>query len=359
MRNKSFIKITAVLLIAVMLVLSLASCATGGKSTAGNANGSHGALTWKYEKENQTLTVSGSGAMENFEKASSVVWKDVASSVKHVVVENGVTNIANYAFYAMTQLESVTIPASVTSIGEFAFAFTGALKEITIPDSVTALGKGAFEASGLVAVKLPAGVKAINERTFTYCDDLTTVIGEGVTTIGAEALAYCKSIKTVSVVDVAAVTAAAATIFGEGAAVPTINSATVSQFKVTIKYVDEATGAEIADAHIHYYAVGAHSLDNPTVEGYTAKTAKTEFEVVDKDIELTANYDKIPEETDPPVETESAPVEEPDDGKIDFWTWVALIGTVVILIGVAVAVILYVRNDKKKSGAKNGKKSKK
>ena len=350
MKHKSFIKIIAAMLLAVMVTLSLASCAAGGPSVAKDANGEG----WSYTKDGQTLVVTSIAAYEG----TATPWKAVASSVKKVIVGNGITAIPDYAFYNMTALETVEFQGGVTSIGKLSFAFTPALKEITLPETVTAIGYGAFEASGLVAVKLPASVTTISERTFVYCDDLTEVVGAGVTAIGKDAFAYCKSFKSLGVADIAAA-ANTADIFGEGTPAPTVTVASNDTYSVTVNYV-YAEGGEASESKIELHAKDeTYSITSPVIEGYTADKTVVTGTVGTAAVVETVTYTKNPEETEAPVETESAPVEEPKEEKLDFWTVFALIATVVILIGVAVAVILYVRHDKKKNSAKGGKKSKK
>ena len=98
-----------------------------------------GDLTWKLY-EDGTLNISGTGAMKDYyyiDNRSSVYGN---SSVKKVVIEDGVTSIGNYAFYECRNLTSVTIPDSgVTSIGNYVFDGCGSLTSITIPDSVTSI----------------------------------------------------------------------------------------------------------------------------------------------------------------------------------------------------------------------------
>ncbi|MGF0039132.1 leucine-rich repeat domain-containing protein, partial [Victivallis vadensis] len=49
------------------------------------------------------------------------------------------------AFFACTDLTSVTLPNSVTSIGARAFYGCSALTSITIPSGVTSIGDNAFQ----------------------------------------------------------------------------------------------------------------------------------------------------------------------------------------------------------------------
>ena len=74
----------------------------------------------------------------------------------NVIIPDGVTNIADYAFYGCSGLTSLVIPDGVTSIGEYAFRNCSGLTSVTIPDSVTNIGDSAFRyCSGLAEMTLP------------------------------------------------------------------------------------------------------------------------------------------------------------------------------------------------------------
>ena len=144
------------------------------------------------ESTNYTLTITGSGAMANYASSSVQPWNDYRSSIKTVVIGNGVTSIGERAFYN-TGLTSIDIPASVTSIGNYTFAKCTGLTSIEIPASVTSIGDDAFwncsnlatvtfaedsqlatigisafnSCRGLASVEIPASVTSIGERAFS------------------------------------------------------------------------------------------------------------------------------------------------------------------------------------------------
>ncbi|MBQ8942172.1 MAG: leucine-rich repeat protein [Firmicutes bacterium] len=73
-------------------------------------------VTYTFDTDTGVLTISGTGDMADYNILESPL---VSSSIKSVIIENGVTSIGNYAFYYLLEesnLTSVTIPDSVTSI---------------------------------------------------------------------------------------------------------------------------------------------------------------------------------------------------------------------------------------------------
>ncbi len=104
-------------------------------------------LTWSLSDDG-TLTISGKGAMQNYESCGAP-WYGFCSQVKTAVIDNGVTGIGNNAFAGCTSLTGVTIPDSVVRIGEGAFWATR-LTSVTIPGSVTSIGSAAFGMCGVL-----------------------------------------------------------------------------------------------------------------------------------------------------------------------------------------------------------------
>ena len=156
-------------------------------------------LTWKLDADG-TLTISGTGAMKNYDskKNRNPVYNN--SNVKKVVIEDGVTSIGNYAFTYCVSLTSITIPDSVTSIGYYAFFYCKSLTSITISDSVTSIGNYAFfYCRSLTSITIPDSVTSIGNDAFSNCRSLTSItIPDSVTSIGNDAFYGCSSLQTIS-----------------------------------------------------------------------------------------------------------------------------------------------------------------
>ena len=184
--------------LAVIIVMLTATTARADDSGYCGANGNN--VTWSYNSNSKTLTISGSGAMANY---SSFVkpWINNIESIETVVIEDGVTSIGNYAFAYCSNLTSVTIPSSVTSIGEYVFFICTRLTSVTIPSSVTSIGGGAFDyCSSLTSITIPSSVTSIEKSTFAHCESLTSInIPANVTSIGEDAFYFCLALETITI----------------------------------------------------------------------------------------------------------------------------------------------------------------
>ena len=135
-------------------------------------SGTTGSLTWNLS--GGTLTISGSGAMPDYEWHSAP-WYEYKESINTLTIGTAVTTIGEYAF-EWCALTSVSIPSSVTTIGEGAFSNCRGLTSITIPSSVTTIKIFAFySCSGLTSITIPSGVTRIENGAFGDCSNLTSI----------------------------------------------------------------------------------------------------------------------------------------------------------------------------------------
>ena len=127
-----------------------------------------------------------------------------------LIIPDGVTSIADYAFYSCKEITSLTIPASLTSIGESAFLnctkistiyymgdvagwcgisglyniiscsclYIGGNQvegDLIIPDGVTSIGDYAFYYREITSVTIPASLTSIGESAFLNCTKISTI----------------------------------------------------------------------------------------------------------------------------------------------------------------------------------------
>ena len=118
-------KLLAVLLTAVMCLsvfAGLGLTANAATIVASGNCGAFGGSLVKYTIDSEgTATISGTGNMQTYYLWSNSPFYEHRSSIRKVVVKEGVTSIGQNAFYFCSRLSSVTIPATVTTIESNAF----------------------------------------------------------------------------------------------------------------------------------------------------------------------------------------------------------------------------------------------
>lgn len=202
------------------------------------ASGELANYSWTIDADG-TLTVTCDGDMALPLDVDVVPWinGDYAGRVKSVVVAEGATSVAAFAFAGCETIESVSLPASIESIGFGAFLGTGLMNDesnwedgalyigncliacdplttgvLTVKDGTTVIADGAAAfCTDISGVILPEGISAIPDGCFVCCSGLDGVeIPESVTSIGAVSFALCSSLADVTVPD-------GVTSIGEGA----------------------------------------------------------------------------------------------------------------------------------------------
>ena len=169
----------------------------------------------KWELDNGTLTISGTGRMYSYDESWLVPWYASNINIKKTVIKRGVTSIGARAFEDCTSLTSITIPSSVTIISDYAFYRCTSLTSITIPSSVTIIGDGAFEdCTSLTSITIPSSVMNIGDYAFYRCTSLTSImIPSSVTNIGDYAFGGCTSLTSITSIMIPS----SVTIIGVGA----------------------------------------------------------------------------------------------------------------------------------------------
>lgn len=175
----------------------------------GGAAGDGSGVTWQLTENTDdpstyTLTIRGSGAMENYLMSSNQPWCSFRKQITSVVVSPGVTSIGNLAFTRFSKLIHVDIADSVVSIGEQAFSDCSSLTDITVPQSVTYIGVNAFDScTNLSSITLSTNnITSIRPHTFSGCSKLSSiVIPDGVTSIQLGAFFNCTKLTSITIPD--------------------------------------------------------------------------------------------------------------------------------------------------------------
>ena len=179
------------------------------KSGKCGAAGDGSDVTWRLTENTDgsstyTLTISGSGAMEDYLMSSNQPWCSFRKQITSVVVSPGVTSIGNLAFTWFSKLIHVDIADSVVSIGEGVFSECSSLTNITVPQSVTYIDANAFEScTNLSSITLSTNnITSIRPHTFSGCSKLSSiVIPDGVTSIQLGAFFNCTKLTSITIPD--------------------------------------------------------------------------------------------------------------------------------------------------------------
>ncbi len=219
-------------------------------------------IFWSYDEQSGTLTVSGNGKMQDA-ALSEYPWEKYSSIAKSIVVSEGVTSVAEYAFSSFHRItsNSIFLPDSLLEIGNGAFArcdgltsfeipksletfgvyvfsgctsletisvseenqnfcaFDGCLytkdrsglvyyplnkegEQFTVPPSVTIISHNAFDENPKIRIVIMSHVKEIGFAAFDGCQNLSfCVLGEDLEEVGRWAFRKCSSLKELTFPD--------------------------------------------------------------------------------------------------------------------------------------------------------------
>lgn len=165
-------------------------------------------LTWYIDTKNKILTVSGTGPMyPYYDFGNPPTWEPYKDNINTVIIEEGVTSIAKYAFFNYSALSSVQLPSTLNRIGVNAFASCKNIDSISLadnseltiisnfsdfegtkwyknqPDGLIYLGNVLLKYKGTVPqnenVEIKSGTRVIADKAFYNQSNLTDIIFPG------------------------------------------------------------------------------------------------------------------------------------------------------------------------------------
>ena len=179
-------------------------------------------LSWTLRRDG-ILTISGTGAMPNyypfwsyapFSAPSYAPWHYYRSSIKSVIISEGVTKIGCGVFDGCHNLSSMIVPKGVRGIDNCAFTHCKGLLTITVHDEneyYYSEGGILFNKDKTILIQCPAGkfeseysipdgVTNIGDYAFFGCSNLSSImIPNGVTSIGNYAFFGCRSLSEITI----------------------------------------------------------------------------------------------------------------------------------------------------------------
>ena len=215
-------------------------------------------LSWSFDRETETLTISGKGDMMECSGSYDLPWFNIREEVEKIVIGKGVTSLyaeafrnfvalteiefnatnmkdlpqSNYAFYRAGEESggyTLTVGANVTripgglfndfgttgdpaylteivfqsgsvcrEIGDNAFCGCELLEAIDLPNTVQCIGEGAFSFTGLTEIKLGKKITEIGKDAFSNVGLTEITIPDGVKTIASGTFYGCEDLETVN-----------------------------------------------------------------------------------------------------------------------------------------------------------------
>ena len=172
-------RICSLFLVFALMMTLLPTTVFAAASTSGTCGNS---AMWSFDSATGTLTISGSGRMDDYDHEyfpdaydKAAPWASIADQITKVSIGSKITYIGKEAFSAgpysnipkYPNLETITFEdkSSVTEIGNYAFWAANAVKSMVLPASLERIGDESFPVEALKAIYVENG-----NRTF-YADD--------------------------------------------------------------------------------------------------------------------------------------------------------------------------------------------
>ena len=157
---------------------------------------------WTFDDDTNTLSIGGSGEMEDGDGAEMMPWTHFVVNDNdpwHLFFEGDITHIGAFAFEGLPIEGDVNIPYTCISIGEAAFRGCKLLSGADLTN-VQYIRDGAFaDCSSLFSLDLQA-TQTIGDNAFKDCSNISTVMfGSELVTIGYSAFAGCYNLESVDI----------------------------------------------------------------------------------------------------------------------------------------------------------------
>lgn len=135
-------------------------------------------ITWAVD-ENYVLTITGTGAMPDYEHSSKTPWANARLKLTAIHIGEGITHVGNYAFDWCSNVTETTLPDTLVSIGEWALGNGATGTTIDLPIGLKSIDKNAFHLNRLTSVTLPVGLESVGESAFAggSIEDVTIPAG--------------------------------------------------------------------------------------------------------------------------------------------------------------------------------------
>ena len=122
-------------------------------------------ITWDYDTDSKTLTVSGTGDItlsDPYSGGNNPPWNAFKTEIEHLVISEGITGTASIKVFAdMSALQTIQFPSTLKTLATGTFATDTALSSVVLPKTIESIGNVVFSmCTGLTSL-------TIQNRTMT------------------------------------------------------------------------------------------------------------------------------------------------------------------------------------------------
>lgn len=230
MKNRFAKALTSTITVIILIItVFFFNDAVSAVASSNNSCGENASYT--FDSEKGLLTVQGTGSMENYfvnsdseNGSQNPPWYTIRNEIKSVKINDGITDVGQFAFFDCKNLKKVEIADSVKSIGSWAFCNCINLNKVAFSPNVTSIDEGAFENTGFYNNKdnwdnrtlylngflvslgssfkgdfiIKRGTNGIASKAFNDCPELTSVtVPESVKYTSGVMFVSCPKLKNV------------------------------------------------------------------------------------------------------------------------------------------------------------------
>lgn len=155
-----------------------------------------------WELADSVLYVRGEGPMPSYTPTSlsRIPWLDdhIAREITSIVIEEGITEVGNYAFGFLGEIKDTRTEADrYSDAAKVPTVKYYKVRNLSLPSSLRKIGKNAFSKLPITSVKLPDGLKEIGFGAFCDTDLLSAILPSGLSRLGAETFSGCDFMQAV------------------------------------------------------------------------------------------------------------------------------------------------------------------
>ena len=131
-------------------------------------------VTWKYDTESKTLTVSGSGLITLDDKNGNThPWDAFKAEIEHLIIDDGITGTGSIKVFAgLSALQTVQFPETLTTLATGTFATDTALSSVVLPKTIESIGNVVFSmCTGLTSLTIQNRTMTVSAEEYWSSDN--------------------------------------------------------------------------------------------------------------------------------------------------------------------------------------------